>query len=154
MSRILSGILQATSISTTETSARPNPHDCSQAQSRRTVQRPASAAAHLTGTDRTGILDTDWWLREAPPNWAEIIGSDRPDAALSLRRCTYSGRPFGNEAFVDELSRRFGRYWTRGRPPKRRSAAGGAPDQYSSTAGRGPRHGPRALWTGSEHEPQ
>ena len=82
--------------------------------------------------DTTGILDMDWWRREAPPSWAEVIDSDEPDADSSLRRCTYSGRPLGNKAFVDEMSRRFGRYWTRGRPRKERPAGGGNPtDQYS-----------------------
>jgi hypothetical protein len=38
------------------------------------------------------------------------------EAAASLRRCTYAGRPYGSEDFVNNLSRRFGRHWKRGRP--------------------------------------
>jgi len=34
------------------------------------------------------------------------------------RRCTYAGRPFGNESFASEMSQRFGRYRERGRPKK------------------------------------
>jgi hypothetical protein len=41
------------------------------------------------------------------------------DSAVRLRACTYAERPFGDEAFVDDMSRRFGRYWNRGRPNRR-----------------------------------
>jgi putative transposase len=78
----------------------------------------SSAAAHLTGIDPSGILDLEWWQREGF-GWAEIIDRDDPESAASLRRCTYAGRPFGNQDFVDEMSSRFGRYWQRGRPAKK-----------------------------------
>ena len=40
-----------------------------------------------------------------------------------LRRCTYAGRPFGDEVFVQAVSERFGRHWQRGRPKKERAEA-------------------------------
>jgi putative transposase len=86
------------------------------------VDRPSdypwsSAAAHLTGADPSGVLDMLWWRQESPATWAEWIGAEAPESGTSLRRCTYSGRPFGDEEFVREMSRRFNRYWKRGRPP-------------------------------------
>ncbi len=79
----------------------------------------SSAAAHLSGEDRAGILDMAWWARQGPPvQWAETLNEDNAAAGPLLRRCTYSGRPFGDEKFVEEISLRFGRYWTRGRPKK------------------------------------
>jgi putative transposase len=57
----------------------------------------SSAAAHLSGEDPSGLLDTEWWRRETPPHWREILNgpqleSDRDD---ELRACTYAGRPYG-----------------------------------------------------------
>jgi REP-associated tyrosine transposase len=79
--------------------------------------RWSSAAAHLGGTDEFGVLDLDWWLhQDRRVEWAATLGVDDDEAAISLRRCTYSGQPYGSEDFVSSLSRRFGRYWKRGRP--------------------------------------
>lgn len=33
----------------------------------------SSAAAHLSGSDIQGILDMEWWRREAPKNWDQIL---------------------------------------------------------------------------------
>ena len=83
--------------------------------------RWSSAGAHLGGPDEFGVLDLRWW-REQPQarDWAHTLHADDEQAAAWLRRCTYSGRPFGDEDFVADLSRRFGRYWQRGRPKKNR----------------------------------
>jgi putative transposase len=78
----------------------------------------SSASAHLAGEDRSGILDMEWWLRERPRNWGELLDSEQGDAESSLRSCTYAGRPFGEKSFVGEMAERFGRYWNRGRPKK------------------------------------
>jgi putative transposase len=86
----------------------------------------SSAAAHVNGAGTSELLDMSWWRREGPPDWARTIDGDDLEAASVLRRCTYSGRPYGDENFVGEMSRRFGRYWVRGRPPKERSAGAGA----------------------------
>jgi putative transposase len=85
----------------------------------------SSAAAHLSGADSSGMLDMSWWRREGPADWAQAIAGDDLEAIAGLRRCTYSGRPYGDEDFMAEMSRRFGRYWVRGRPPKQRSAGAG-----------------------------
>ncbi len=95
--------------------------------------RWSSAAAHLSGQDVDGLLDMSWWAREGPAaTWAERLGRNDDEEASTLRRCTYAGRPFGDEHFVDAISRRFGRYWTRGRPKKERpQVSAGATAQLS-----------------------
>ena len=47
-----------------------------------------------------------------------MLNAEELEAETSLRGCTYAGRPFGEESFVSEMAKRFGRYWTRGRPKK------------------------------------
>jgi putative transposase len=66
----------------------------------------SSAAAHLSGEDPSGLLDTEWWRREAPPHWREILNgpqleSDRDD---ELRACTNAGRPYGSKALLSEMA--------------------------------------------------
>ena len=88
--------------------------------------RWSSAAAHFGGADEFGILDLAWRRQQnRSQNWAETLRADDDGATASLRRCTYSGQPFGDEDFVSDLSRRFGRYWKRGRPKAERAAVTG-----------------------------
>lgn len=94
----------------------------------------SSAAAHVAGCDDRRLLDMDWWRREGPRRggeWSETLNADPVGRQEELVRCTYAGRPFGTEAFVEEMSARFGRCWKRGRPRKEESVlvatgAGGA----------------------------
>ena len=68
------------------------------------------------------MLDMDWWQREGPRDWEQVLGADDPVKSIAaLRGCTYSGRPFGDEGFVEEMAARFGRHWVRGRPKKSKS---------------------------------
>jgi putative transposase len=81
--------------------------------------RWSSAGAHVSGADRTGLLDMDWWAHEgAGADWAEILNARGPDCREEIERCTYSGKPFGEDAFLTDMSERFGRHWKRGRPRK------------------------------------
>jgi putative transposase len=84
--------------------------------------RWSSAAAHLTGQDTTGLLDMEWWHKQAPKNWEEVLAVEQPETAQQLRQCTYSGRPFGTESFVIEIGKKIGRTWVRGRPKKKDKA--------------------------------
>jgi putative transposase len=92
------------------------------------VERPgdyrwSSAAAHLGKPDTSRMVDMEWWRREhGGIDWEQTLGgADRGQSAL-LRRCTYAGRPFGDEEFVKAISEQFGRHWVRGRPKKERAA--------------------------------
>ena len=84
----------------------------------------SSAAAHLEGRDPTGLLDLDWWRREYDGlDWGQTLGGPEGEQSAPLRRCTYAGRPFGDEEFVKAISEQFGRHWERGRPRKQCAAA-------------------------------
>lgn len=81
--------------------------------------RWASARAHLTGEDQAGLLDMEWWEASGlGEGWADILHQADGEAGHELQRCTYAGRPYGGQDFVEELGRRFGRGWKRGRPKK------------------------------------
>src|SRR5262245_45608056 len=79
----------------------------------------SSAAAHVAEADQSGILDMEWWKRERPRNWSELLECEEVQAESRLRRCTYAGKPFGEEGFLGEMAAKFGRHWTRGRPKKK-----------------------------------
>jgi putative transposase len=91
------------------------------------VERPeeyrwSSAAAHLLGQrDTSGVLDLGFRKRaRGAATWAELHGRAENAAERNeFRRCTYAGRPFGEEAFVLEMEARFQRKWLR---PERRKA--------------------------------
>jgi len=78
--------------------------------------RWSSAAAHLLGeADRSGVLDMNYWERAGGAStWRELHGSlENPSAVIALRKCTYAGRPFGDEEFIAEMEHRFERKWLR-----------------------------------------
>jgi putative transposase len=90
----------------------------------------SSAMAHAAVSDPSGVLDMAWWAEQGAADWRHLMGARNPDSDTQLQRCTYSGRPFGDEAFVGEMSERFGRYWKRGRPAKQ-------PKSKAATSGQG-----------------
>jgi putative transposase len=78
--------------------------------------RWSSAAPHLGLTrDRYLLLDMDFWRGQGGASaWRELLAT--PEELLEmrlLRRCTYSGRPFGEEEFVASFEERFQRVWRR-----------------------------------------
>jgi putative transposase len=78
--------------------------------------RWSGAEAHLvTGVDRSKVLDMGFWERAGGTDtWAAMHGaSDEAGSIQLLRRCTYSGRPLGEEAFVEQLEVQFQRVWRR-----------------------------------------
>jgi putative transposase len=78
--------------------------------------RWSSAGVHLDGTiDRSGVLDMDFWSRAGGrETWAELHGREiSPDLVNQLRKCTYAGRPFGEDAFLEQMEERFQRRWRR-----------------------------------------
>lgn len=82
------------------------------------VERPedyrwSSAAVHLRGVaDPYHIVDRELldYSGPAQTDSVELLPDDQTEA---LRRCTYSGRPFGAEHFVAQLEVEFGRVWRR-----------------------------------------
>lgn len=78
--------------------------------------RWSSAAVHLTGAeDRSGILDRQFFEQVGGvARWWELhqVGSAE-EQLMELRKCTYSGRPFGGQSFVAALEERFHRRWRR-----------------------------------------
>jgi putative transposase len=78
--------------------------------------RWSSAGAHLLGTaEQSKLIDQEFWrLGGGTEGWKQLHASaDSPAEIQLLRRCTYSGRPFGSEEFVQQLEARFQRVWRR-----------------------------------------
>jgi putative transposase len=78
--------------------------------------RWSSAAVHLTdGLDPSGVLDRGFWERSGGvETWQQMHAASEGDHTLNLlRRCTYAGRPFGEEEFVVRLEQTFQRNWRR-----------------------------------------
>ena len=79
----------------------------------------SSASAHLSGRDSSGMLDTaDWKDRWSAETWRETLALGLTDAAMleRIREATRTGRPAGDEAFLNHAEECAGR---RLRPAKR-----------------------------------
>jgi putative transposase len=74
--------------------------------------RWSSAAAHVSGADRFGLIDQPSWRDVVPlDDWAEVLAVSppaEPSWQRRLRAATYSGKPLGSNEFVADLERRFG----------------------------------------------
>ncbi|MBS3733943.1 MAG: transposase [Phycisphaerae bacterium] len=80
----------------------------------------SSAAAHVIGSDATGLLDLAAWAERLPPDgdWRDALQQDGDDAD-KLRRATVTGRPLASDRFISKLETRLGRRLRtrpRGRP--------------------------------------
>lgn len=78
--------------------------------------RWSSARTHLLGVeDKSNLLDLGFWERSGgAETWREMHASaDQLAQTHLLRRCTYAGRPFGDESFVRSLEDHFQRKWRR-----------------------------------------
>ena len=74
----------------------------------------SSARAHLAGRD--DVLVTVKPLADRIGDFAAFLAEAEPAAAQSLRAAETTGRPLGNEAFIQDLERVLGRRLARGRP--------------------------------------
>ncbi|WP_035957777.1 hypothetical protein [Bryobacter aggregatus] len=74
--------------------------------------RWSSAAVHLgSAEDRSGGF---WRDAGGATQWKELPSApDRAAETHLLRRCTYAGRPFGEEVFVERMEMAFQRKWRR-----------------------------------------
>jgi len=74
--------------------------------------RWSSAKAHLTGVDRSGILDmTEWRRAWTVETWQSALAVGLEDARLveRIREATRTGRPAGGEEFIKEWEKRLRR---------------------------------------------
>ena len=64
--------------------------------------RWSSAAAHLSGKDRTHLLDMVFWGQSGGvERWTDLLAGSIGEAEMKrLRQATYSGKPLGTEEFV------------------------------------------------------
>ena len=67
--------------------------------------RWSSAASHFGAKDKSGVLDLEFWRRGGGADtWREMHEArEEPANVELLRRCTYAGRPFGDEEFVERI---------------------------------------------------
>jgi putative transposase len=78
--------------------------------------RWSSAAVHLLGVkDKSEVLDLSFWTRAGGvERWRALHGEVLSGTELQqIRQCTYSGRPFGDDAFLSLMESRFDRVWRR-----------------------------------------
>jgi len=79
--------------------------------------RWSSAAVHLTREKEEKDLPLRWdyWKDQGgTQGWADVLLSREEAVELSLlRRCTYAGRPFGEEEFVKGIESKLDRKWRR-----------------------------------------
>ena len=61
------------------------------------------------------MLDKEFWAANGGASaWAELLAATEQSLDLRLlRRCTFAGRPFGDDEFTALFERRFQRVWRR-----------------------------------------
>ena len=72
----------------------------------------SSAAAHVSGSDPTGLLDLAAWAERvgAAGDWRECLTGPQDDAEVArIRRWTQCGCPLGRDSFISKLERAVGR---------------------------------------------
>jgi putative transposase len=87
----------------------------------------SSAAAHLAGpgSEAIPLLDwDDWTSRGGAAGWRRLVsGEESVRDVTAVRRATFSGAPFGPDAFVREWEHEFGRKWRQPGRPRRMPVA-------------------------------
>ena len=91
----------------------------------------SSAATHGGLAEPDICLNMEAWRRRwSAEGWRNFLQEGVSEGELAdLRRCTYRGRPWGGEEFVQGLEQRTQRRLTRqkgGRPPQAPAAQGSA----------------------------
>jgi len=71
----------------------------------------SSARSHFRGNDDLDLLDLKFWSEFSQGiEWVEILEEEEPyDRLDSIRKCTQSGFPLGNESFIQSVESRLGR---------------------------------------------
>jgi putative transposase len=74
----------------------------------------SSCRAHVTGVLDPFLDRAEWDLRGGTAGWRDLlVEPDRKPVQHLLRRCTFAGRPFGDEAFLTSMEAQTGRHWPR-----------------------------------------
>src|SRR5437868_4679699 len=80
---------------------------CEPASSNPPPSTPGQAPLHMSSA---WILPLYWTCnggrKKGPRNWNEVLAIDQPETVQQLQQCTYSGRPFGTESFVEEIGKK------------------------------------------------
>lgn len=73
--------------------------------------RWSSAAAHIGGSDTSGLLDTKAWAEShSAASWKEVLTeADDQDTKSALNRNTQTGRPLATDSFLSKLEHALGR---------------------------------------------
>jgi putative transposase len=85
----------------------------------------SSAAAHVSGSDPTGLLDLSAWAQRLPrgSDWREAIGRPQDELIVErLRLWSHRGCPLGSDRFISKLESLLNRRLRprpRGRPSKK-----------------------------------
>jgi putative transposase len=78
------------------------------------LYRWSSAAVHLgLVKDRYQLLNQEFWAEQGGASgWAELLATPQEaQEARRLRRCTFAGRPYGEDAYVALFEKHFQRAW-------------------------------------------
>jgi putative transposase len=97
----------------------------------------SSAQAHLAGRDASGWLDLSEWSKAyGPERWRRVLRTTvQEEAELErIREATRTGRPLGENEFVQALEERLRRSLVPGRPGRCPGAAAVVPEQSESFA--------------------
>lgn len=74
----------------------------------------SSCEAHLSGKLGTLLDRSEWESRGGAEGWKRLLeGPDRQPLLHLLRRCTFAGRPYGDEEFIRKMEQQTGQKWKR-----------------------------------------
>ena len=65
----------------------------------------SSAAAHLTGSDNSGLLDMQWWQEHRPNNWGERLRDQDSAAEIAYGRAPMPGGHLGKRVSLKRWRR-------------------------------------------------
>jgi putative transposase len=78
--------------------------------------RWSSAGVHLgVRSEREPVVDLEFWREQGgAERWRGVHerGSSVDEIRL-IRKCTYAGRPYGEEEFIEQMEQKFSREWRR-----------------------------------------
>jgi putative transposase len=67
------------------------------------VYRWSSAAAHVPGNSNPLLAEQTWLATDERRGYADFLAAGDDEMDADIRRATRTGRPFGSEAFIDQM---------------------------------------------------